>query len=95
MDVDLETLSIAVSPNPVESPAQVRVSSTVAQRVQLRLVDATGRRLALLLDAEMVAGEERWLALDLAAIEDAGAAVLWIEAIGDAARTSRRLITVR
>ena len=52
-----DELAIMVSPNPMSRDAFVSLRSTVEQRVTLTVVDASGRRLATLLELDATAGE--------------------------------------
>ncbi|MEZ4739319.1 MAG: hypothetical protein R2818_08155 [Flavobacteriales bacterium] len=82
-----DDLQLVVSPNPMSEVASVRVRSTTAQRVRITVVDALGRRSHVLMDADMSAGEERIIPLDVQQIP-VGTSVAWVEAMG---RNSRRM----
>lgn len=87
-------LQVNITPNPVDEAATVRVHSAVDQRVRVRVVDAMGRALYLLLDADLSAGEDRILPLDPHLLPQ-GTTVAWIEARGGSERQVHRLVLVR
>jgi hypothetical protein len=90
---NMDDLVVQVSPNPMAEAASVRVRSHADQRVQLNLVDAMGRRMVVLLNADMKNGEERTFWLDQ---KDAptNASVMWLEAISTGGRQARQIVLV-
>jgi hypothetical protein len=91
---DMGGIIVQVSPNPMAEAASIRVRSNAEQRVQLNLVDAMGRRMTVLMNADMANGEERTFWLDQ---KDAptNASVMWLEAISNGERTARQIVLVR
>ncbi len=87
-------LQLLTSPNPMYSEATVQLRSRIQQHVRLRVVDALGRELEVLLDAELSAQEERFITVDAARLPQ-GTSMVWIEARGSSDRVSQRLVLVR
>jgi hypothetical protein len=68
VSADLPTLPYALTvdgpyPNPTASTATLHVSSGVSQRVEISILDMTGRRVAAIDDLHLVAGSPRVVAL--------------------------------
>ena len=87
-------LDLYISPNPMSDRATVRVRTTVAQRVNVSVVDALGRRSVVLLDTDMAAGEERTVTLDPSVLPGATASG-WLEAQGSTGRQVHRFTLLR
>ena len=87
-------LQLLVSPNPMNAQATVQVTSVVAQHVRLTVVDATGRRTALLLDEDLPANGVRTVVLDRGQLPS-GTTACWVEAQGDFGREIQRVVLVR
>jgi uncharacterized protein len=91
---DMGGVIVQISPNPMAEAASVRVRSNADQRVQVNLVDPMGRRMVVLMDADMANGEERTFWLDQKGVPT-NASVVWLEAISNGERTARQIILVR
>ena len=87
-------VEIVISPNPVIVSGTIRVQSRASQQVTVYVVDATGRRLLLLLDAPMSDGDERVLTLDQGQLPT-GTSMVWVEALGAEGRIARRVVLVQ
>lgn len=87
-------LQLLVSPNPMNAQATVQVMSVVAQHVRLTVVDAMGRRTALLLDEDLPANGVRTVVLDRGQLPG-GTTACWVEAQGDFGREVQRVVLVR
>lgn len=89
-----DDLHVDVTPNPVDEAASVHVRSNRDQHVRLRLVDATGRTLHTILDADLSAHEQRILPLAMEQLPQ-GTTVAWIEAQGASGRQVHPLVLAR
>jgi hypothetical protein len=87
-------VEVVISPNPVIVSGTIRVQSRASQQVTVYVVDATGRRLLLLLDAPMSDGDERVLTLDQGQLPT-GTSMVWVEALGAEGRIARRMVLVQ
>jgi hypothetical protein len=87
-------VEIVISPNPVIVSGTIRVQSRASQQVTVYVVDATGRRLLMLLDAAMTDGDERVLTLDQSQLPE-GTSMVWVEALGAEGRIARRVVLVQ
>ena len=79
--------------NPFRDRAVVEVAPAVAGRTRLTLTDALGREVAVLLDADLGAGERRSVAIDGAGL--APGVYLVRLASADGRLTSLRLVRAR
>jgi hypothetical protein len=79
-------------PNPTDRAATLMLGVARAQAVEVAVYDVTGRRVAVLLDRAMGAGETAALSLDASALP---AGVYVVRAQGEDFAASRRLIVAR
>lgn len=91
---DAGGLVVQVSPNPMNEQASLIVTSTTDQRVRVRVVDAMGRQLLVLMDAAIPANEPVTMLLNDQAIPT-GISVVWVDVQGDTDHIARAVVIER
>lgn len=79
--IDGGGLIVELSPNPTSDVSTVRVLNERAQRVRVEVVDATGRVLWVLMEAEMTSGEQRSFTLNATSMPN-GVSMAWVRTTG-------------
>ncbi|HEY0977401.1 MAG TPA: hypothetical protein VGE21_08015 [Flavobacteriales bacterium] len=93
-DTIAEGMALLVTPNPLENESMVILQSSTDQRVNVRAVDALGRTLFVLLDAEVDSSNPRMFTLNRTSIP-AGLSMVWLVAEGQEERVVRPVIVTR
>jgi hypothetical protein len=90
----IDGLVMQVTPNPMNEQASVSLTSTTDQHVRVRVVDAMGRQLLILMDAAVPAYTPVTMPLNDHAIPS-GISVVWVEVQGDHDRIARAVVIER
>lgn len=86
-------LSMELFPNPMTRDAYVTLRSTIAQRVTLSVVDATGRTVEVVLETDLAAGETRTVELS-DAVDGSVHGIVWIRSQGASGTQVQRALVI-